>query len=224
MPGSQGERELQRRVGSAARANAFYDNQVLDRLNEKMCTFIGRQEFVFVATADASGNCDCSFRAGLPGFVRVLDDRTLAYPEYRGNGVMASLGNIVENRHVGLLFVDFFRSTVGLHVNGSAQFVENADLRRRADLPDAVHADLKGENGRTPERWVLVDVEEAFIHCSKHVPLMQKLDKAIHWGTDDPASKGGDYFHAKESSRQRADLARTAAGNGDLEACDAVVR
>jgi predicted pyridoxine 5'-phosphate oxidase superfamily flavin-nucleotide-binding protein len=58
---------------------------------------------VFVATADANGNCDCSPRFGISGFVIILDDKTLAYPEYRGNGVFASLGNIIDNPHIGEL-------------------------------------------------------------------------------------------------------------------------
>jgi hypothetical protein len=75
---------------------------------------------VLVATADAKGECDCSLRAGLPGFIQVLNDRNLVYPEYRGNGVMASLGNLQENPHIGLMFIDFVSEVIGLHVNGTA--------------------------------------------------------------------------------------------------------
>jgi hypothetical protein len=128
MPGSRGEHELQERYGTVARARSFYRRQVLDRLNAGMREFIARQEMCFVATADATGGCDCSFRAGPPGFVRVLDERTLVYAEYRGNGVMASLGNLGENPHVGMLFVDFAQDVIGLHVNGSARVVETAEL------------------------------------------------------------------------------------------------
>jgi uncharacterized protein len=66
-------------------------------LKEQMMSFIARQEIAWIATADSHGECDCSFRAGPPGFVQVLDARTLRYPEYRGNGIMASLGNILDN-------------------------------------------------------------------------------------------------------------------------------
>ena len=116
QPGSAGEHVLQQTYGTRARAESFYRNQVLEQLNLVMQEFIARQEMVFIATADAGGECDSSFRAGRPGFVRVLDERTMAYPEYRGNGVLASLGNISENAHVGMLFLDFFDSTIGLHV------------------------------------------------------------------------------------------------------------
>ncbi len=199
LPGSRGEHELQRRDGGEKRARAFYEKQVLDSLNASMREFIARQEMVFVATADSNGECDCSLRAGLPGFVRVLDETTLLYPEYRGNGVMASLGNISENSHVGMFFADFFNSTIGLHVNGTARIVENSDLPDEVDLSEEVKTDLAVTGGRKPERWVVVKVEEAYIHCSKHIPLLKKLDKAVHWGTDDEAHKGGDYFGVKSS-------------------------
>src|SRR5215211_5295088 len=69
-PGSRGEQDLQRRYGSEERARRFYEQQMLDRLNERMIQFIGRQEMVWIATADGHGECDCSFLAGPPGFVR----------------------------------------------------------------------------------------------------------------------------------------------------------
>jgi predicted pyridoxine 5'-phosphate oxidase superfamily flavin-nucleotide-binding protein len=200
VPGSDGEHRLQEQYGTQARARAFYDHQMLDRLSASMCGFIARQAMLFIATADGHGECDCSFRAGPPGFVQVLGPKTLLYPEYRGNGVLASLGNIAENAHIGMLFVDFVDSTVGLHVNGRAAIVENDDLDV-ASLPDTVREALAVTGGRTPERWVAVAVEEAYIHCSKHVPALVKFDKTIHWGTDDRAKKGGDYFRVKHAPR-----------------------
>lgn len=191
-PGSQGEHELQESLGTLKRARAFYGNQVLDHVNPQMCEFLARQEMMFVATADGAGNCDCSFRAGPPGFVKVLDEGTLAYPEYRGNGVMASMGNLVENARIGLLFLDFFETTVGLHVNGTARIVER----------DALPAPEESHRQEVPQAWlwVVIDVDEAYIHCSKHVPRLSKLSKDIDWGTDDPIKKGGDFFKAKRSS------------------------
>jgi len=200
LPGSHGEHELQKRHGTCKRASAFYKKQVLDHINDTMRQFIARQEMVFVATADSSGECDCSLRAGFPGFLHVLDEKTLLYPEYRGNGVMASLGNVSENPHVGLFFADFFDSTLGLHVNGKAKVAENDELLGWLDLPENVRRDVLATDGRRPERWVVVDVEEAYIHCSKHVPRLQKLDKTIHWGSDDEGHKGGDGFNVGRSS------------------------
>ena len=207
LPGSEGEHRLQQTHGTARRAQAFYQHQMLDHLSERMRAFLARQEMMFVSTADAAGNCDCSIRAGLPGFVHVADERTLAYPEYRGNGVMASLGNLSENPRIGLLFVDFFDSTVGCHVNGNVRLVENeallaAEAPYPASLRQAAHeASMEKDGGRRPERWVLVQVEEAYIHCSKHIPLLMKRPKEIAWGTDDQTAKGGDFFKVKDLPR-----------------------
>ena len=207
LPGSSGEHRLQRLHDTVRRARAFYNHQMLDHLNERMRAFIAERELMFISTADAAGNCDSSIRAGLPGFVAVLDERHLAYPEYRGNGVMASLGNLSENPRIGLLFVDFFGSTVGCHINGRARIVENATLLAPgAAFPQAFRAvagaALEVTNGgQKPERWVFVEVEEAYIHCSKHIPRFARCDKEISWGTDDPASKGGDFFQAKDLPR-----------------------
>jgi uncharacterized protein len=214
MPGSIGEHALQERYGTVSRARGFYDHQVLDHLNDRMQAFVTRAEMVFVATADASGEADCSFRAGEPGFVCVLGERTLLYPEYRGNGVMGSLGNITENGHVGLLFIDFCGDAIGLHVNGRATLTENAELLARADLPAGVLAGLRQQGGRRPECWVGVDVVEAYIHCSKHIPqLVERAAVPRAWGTDDVVRKGGDHFRAKHSSRPWVD------GGADVRAC-----
>jgi predicted pyridoxine 5'-phosphate oxidase superfamily flavin-nucleotide-binding protein len=195
-PGSNGEHTLQKKFGVEKRAQAFYSNQVLDHLNHLMLEFVATQEIVFVSTADTNGECDCSLRAGDAGFVHSLDPKTLVYPEYRGNGVMASMGNILENPHIGMMFVDFVKDTVGLHVNGKAEILENDELLKRDNLPDKVLEDMKRRR-RKPERWVLVEVEEAYMHCSKHIPLYKKLDKSMQWGTDDVKVKKGDYFLAK---------------------------
>ncbi|MGR9054269.1 MAG: globin domain-containing protein, partial [Gammaproteobacteria bacterium] len=132
---------------------------------------------------------------GKPGFIRVLGDNYLMYPEFRGNGVYANAGNISENPHIAMLMIDFFRDTVGLHVNGKARFIENDEIRQYAEmLPEDVIEEINLEGNKCPERWVMVEVEEAYIQCSKHLPLLKKAEKAIDWGTDSVAAKGGDYF------------------------------
>lgn len=196
-PGSSGEQHAQERFGTSGRAAAFYANQVLPRLNQSMQEFIARMEMAFIATADANGNCDCSFRAGAPGFVQVLDEKTLAYPEYRGNGVLASLGNILENPHIGLIFLDYYQTTVGLHVNGSARVLDPGEAAALPNLPPGMIEAAQIKGGRHPEAWVLICVEEAYIHCSKHVPLLTRLEKQIAWGTDDERLKGGNFFKVK---------------------------
>jgi predicted pyridoxine 5'-phosphate oxidase superfamily flavin-nucleotide-binding protein len=212
MPGSIGEHALQERYGTVPRARGFYDHQMLDHLNDRMQEFVGRMEMVFIATADGAGEADSSFRAGPPGFVCVLDERTVVYPEYRGNGVMGSLGNIAENGHIGLMFIDFCGDAIGLHINGRASILENNDLMLRADLTGAVIDGLLEQGGRRPERWVCVDVVEAYIHCSKHIPqLVKRSDVPQAWGTDDVVRKGGDYFKAKHSPRPWVDAVAPAA-------------
>jgi uncharacterized protein len=190
-PGSAGEHLLQERFGTRERAERFYGTQVLDHLNERMCEFIGRQEMMFVATADTRGECDSTFRAGPPGFVCVLEPGRVAWPEYRGNGVMASLGNIAENAHVGILFVDFFQDIIGLHVNGTAVIV--GDNLMRAAYPELP---VDPAPGRRPERWVTVTIVEAYIHCAKHIPRLAKVPRDRAWGVDDAKRKGGDFFGA----------------------------
>jgi uncharacterized protein len=204
-PGSLGEHILQEQYGTKQRAARFYHDQFSDQLTPKMIEFIGRMEMAFIATSDMAGECDCSFRAGTAGFLRVLDERTIAYPEFRGNGVMASLGNLLENRHVGMLMIDFTHDLIGLHVNGDAEIVTPALMRA---LDRALPEQAEGP-GRRPVQWVLVRVTEAYIHCSKHIPKLVPQSRVRHWGTDNPRHKGGDYFGvtAQEAAGRQAEPA-----------------
>ncbi|MFE0374051.1 pyridoxamine 5'-phosphate oxidase family protein [Streptomyces inhibens] len=214
-PGSDGEHLVQQRLGTTERADRFYGDQVLDHLNARMQEFVARQEMFFLATADRHGECDSTFRAGPPGFVRVLDARTLAYPEYRGNGVMASIGNISENPRLGILMIDFTRDRIGLHVNGRARVVMDEEMR-------ANHAGLPVDPipGRRAQLWVTVEVEEAYIHCAKHIPHLQKVPAqqrgARAWGTDDFKRKGGDFFGAAAEAGERLPFQRTERKNEHL--------
>jgi predicted pyridoxine 5'-phosphate oxidase superfamily flavin-nucleotide-binding protein len=204
LPGSHGEHLLQERYGSVSRARAFYQKQMLHHINPHMRQFVAKQEMLFLATSDGKGECDCSLRVGEKGFLRVLDERTLLYPEYRGNGVHASLGNIVENPHVALMLLDFFRAGIGLHVNGRASIWTPEELVQAGRLP-VDNPQTAAAGSRQPELWIMVAVEEAYIHCSKHIPLFVKRPKEIDWGTDDVRKKGGDYFHAKGCDRPWSD-------------------
>jgi len=174
---------------------------MLDHLNPTMCEFLTNQEIVFIATSDANGECDCSFRNGPPGWVRVINEKTLAFPEYRGNGVFASMGNIMENPHIGMIFVDFFDSTVGLHVNGKVRIFMDQKILGSGLFPEDLKKNVPKKGGLKAECWVIVEVEEAYIHCSKHIPHLKKMDKEIHWGTNKEVYKGGDKFKAKKSPR-----------------------
>jgi uncharacterized protein len=195
---SRGEHLVQGKLGSGDRADTFYLKQMQDHLNPWMCKFIEDQEMVFIASANGSGECESSFRAGPRGFFQVLDERTLIYPEFPGNSVFASLGNIIENAHIGLLFLDFFDHTIGLHVNGKAHMIFQEELLRQFECSLKDREALNGGADPGAVLWVAVEVEEAYIHCGKHIPRLAKLDKEMIWGTDDPGQKGGDFFHIAE--------------------------
>ncbi|WP_329389857.1 pyridoxamine 5'-phosphate oxidase family protein [Streptomyces sp. NBC_01351] len=185
--GSAGEHHLQQQLGTADRAARFYDQQVRSCLTPAMRGFIARQAMVFLATADSHGECDASFRAGPPGFVHVIDEQTLAYPEFHGNGVLASAGNITENPHLGMLFVDFTHHHVGLHVNGVAHVHRDRELRH---IHPGLPADIAP--GRSPDIWVRLTVEEAYIHCSKFIPHLEPAHRPTRHDASRP--KDPDYF------------------------------
>lgn len=188
-PGSAGEHLIQDRDDTRDRAERFYRTQFATALTPRMIEFISRMELAFIATSDSRGECDSSMRAGAPGFIRVLGTSTLAYPEYRGNGVLASLGNIAENPHIGIFLVDFTRDLIGLHVNGEARILTRQEMQLLdPGVPDETSP------GRRAEHWVAVRVEEAYVHCSKHIPKLVPGPRVRHWGTDNPRHKGGDFF------------------------------
>ncbi len=205
LPGSDGEHALQIELGTEKRALGFYNNQMLDYLNDEMQKFIAKQSIMFVASSDTHGECDCTFRGGEPGFVRVIDKKRIVWPEYRGNGVTASGGNVRENPHLGILFMDFVESTMGLHINGKAWLSAEGSFE---GLPEDVQNFINDENatigGKKPVFWFLLEVEEAYAHCAKHVPQYVPAEKVLDWGTDDVVKKGGDFFKVKAEKRNNA--------------------
>jgi uncharacterized protein len=187
-PGSAGEHELQAELDTVGRALQFYENSMHERLNETMQRFVADRIMFFLATADGEGRTDCSPRIGPRGFVTVLSDTRVAYPEYRGNGVHASLGNIRENPYASFTFIDWWETTVGLHLNGRVTIHES--------VPEAV--DPTGID--RPKCWVLLDLEEAYIHCAKHVPRLSIDSFDPPWGTDDSAAKRTGFFDDPDRS------------------------
>jgi predicted pyridoxine 5'-phosphate oxidase superfamily flavin-nucleotide-binding protein len=105
-----------------------------DEIGESERGFIERVDMFFVATADAEGRPNCSYKGGAPGFVRVVDARTIAFPSYDGNGMYLSMGNLAQNHHVGVLFIDFERGN-RVRVNGTASIDENDPLM--SEYPEA---------------------------------------------------------------------------------------
>lgn len=189
-PGSDGEHLLQDLFGTRDRAQRFYRDQMLDSLTPTMIEFLGAQTQMIVATADLSGRPDASVRFGEAGFVKALDDRTICWPELRGNGVMTTLGNLVKNPWAHVMFLDE-DERIGLHLRGEASLVEAHMMAEEHPEIGTAHT-----SGRPPERWVVLRLESSYIHCRKHFP---RTDAPIDWGTDDVRAKGGDYFGAKST-------------------------
>lgn len=126
--------------------------------------FIERCPMFFVATADARGYPDCSYKGGLPGFVRVIDGRTLAFPDYDGNGMYRSWGNVIVNPHVGLLFIDF-ENPKRIRVNGTAQI--SADDALRSEFPDSVFI-------------VRVTAERIFPACPRYIHKLKLVEHSVY--------------------------------------------
>ena len=117
----EGNRELQARFGSVALADRLLEKTHRTAFTDADKAFIESQSFFFLATANAEGQPDCSFKGGAPGFVKVIAPDLLIYPDYDGNGMFKSLGNIKSNSRVGLLFVAMTERPKRLRVLGTAE-------------------------------------------------------------------------------------------------------
>src|SRR5688500_5404579 len=116
-----GSRELQDRFDTRRLADRLEERNGRDHMTPDDAAFVERMDMFFLATADADGQPQCSYKGGDPGFVRVLDPTTLAFPNYDGNGMFLSWGNALVNPRVGLLFIDFVAQRPSrLRVEGSA--------------------------------------------------------------------------------------------------------
>ena len=154
--------------------------------------FIASRSMMFVATADAQGRPECSYKGGLPGFIQVLDDRTLAFPDYDGNGMYRSWGNVLVNPAIGLLFLDFEQPR-RLRVNGSA--VITADDPLRADFPGSVFI-------------VRVTASRIFPNCPRYLHRMRLVEYSAYAPRPDydppvPAWKTFDTFRDALPARDR---------------------
>ena len=125
-----GSRELQDRYDTRRLADRLAAVKVHDRFTADDRAFVERLDMFFLATADAAGQPTCSYKGGDPGFVRVIDDRTLAFPNYDGNGMYLSMGNLSTNPAVGLLFIDFELQR-RMRVDGTAEIVPGDELLAR---------------------------------------------------------------------------------------------
>ena len=130
----EGSRQLQDRFDTRRLADRIDERIVRETIDEDDRAFIESCDMVFVATADAEGRPQCSYKGGDPGFVRVLDERTIALPVYDGNGMYLTAGNALVNPHVGLLFIHF-EERRRLRLNGVASVSDDDPLL--AEYPEA---------------------------------------------------------------------------------------
>lgn len=181
--------------------------KIADRLNELTRQFVERSPFVCVATARPDGGLDVSPRGDPPGFVRILDERTLLLPDRPGNRIADTLTNLLEDPRIALLFLipgvgDTFR------VNGRARIVDDPELL----TPSAV-------DGKVPRLGLLVSIEEAYIQCSKALIRSDLWNPEHHVDRSELPSSGEilrsvreDEFDAEQYDRERAE--RYARGDG----------
>lgn len=175
-------RPISDRLESLARTAFTADDQA----------FIERMPYFFLATADAEGRPDCSFKGGTPGFVRVTGPSELVFPDYDGNGMFKSLGNILVNVEVGLLFIAMHGRPQRLRVNGTATLSREDPLLERT-----VGAQL----------MIRVAARVIFPNCPRYIPDMQLVDSSIYAprpGVEppEPAWKGFDSFKDHIHPRQ----------------------
>ena len=159
---SAGSRELQDRFDTRRLADRLGEVKVHDRFTPADREFVARLDMFFLATVDATGQPTCSYKGGDPGFVQIVDDRTLAFPNYDGNGMYLSMGNVAETRAVGLLFIDFERQR-RMRVDGIA----------RIDFEDPLLPSY-------PEAQFIVRVEASRIYpnCPRYIHQYQLVERS----------------------------------------------
>ena len=149
----EGSRVLQGRFDSRRLADRIDEHLVRNTIDDDDTAFIERCDMLFLATADGRGRPSCSYKGGDPGFVRVVDERTVAFPSYDGNGMYVSAGNVLVNPHVGLLFINF-EERKRLRLNGIASFHDDDPLLR--DYPGA-------------QIIIRVRAEQVFPNCPRYI-------------------------------------------------------
>lgn len=157
-----GQRALQERFDTRRLADRLEDVKVHAELSDADARFIRARDMLFLATCDPSGQPTCSIKAGDPGFIQVLDPRTIAFPWYDGNGMFLSAGNLATHHAVGLLLVDF-ESQRRLRIEGEARLVD--DLQTLPALPGALFV-------------VQVHVRRIYPNCPRYIPKYQLVERS----------------------------------------------
>ena len=190
----EGMRQLQDARETRPLADRLQQVTVRTAFTDEDRAFIQRSPMFFIATADARGHPDCSYKGGLPGFVHVLDDHTLAIPDYDGNGMYRTWGNVLVNPHVGLLFLDF-ENPKRIRVNGTARVAEDDPLR--TEYPGSVFI-------------VRVTATQIFPNCPRYIHKMQLVEHSayaprLQYTPPVPAWKTFDVFRDALPPRDRSD-------------------
>jgi uncharacterized protein len=158
----EGHRSLQDRYDTRKLADRIEERLVKDVIADGDKAFIEKLPMFFLATCDEQGRPQCSYKGGAPGFVRVVDERTIAFPSYDGNGMYLSSGNVLKNANVGLLFIDF-EGQKRLRLNGVASIDEQDALL--SSYPEA-------------QFIVRVRVEHVFPNCTRYIHRMQFVESS----------------------------------------------
>ena len=157
-----GQRALQDRFDTRRMADVLEERKVKDHIGPSDREFIEARDMFFLATADAEGRPTCSYKGGDPGFVRVVDERTVAFPNYDGNGMYLSMGNVLLNPAVGLLFIDW-EGQRRLRLDGEASLHEDDPLL--AQYPEAQFV-------------VRVAVRAVFPNCPRYIHRMDLVERS----------------------------------------------
>ena len=162
MTFSEDQRYWQDRFDTRRIADRIDELLVSDTIDASARQFVESRDMFFLATCDAEGRPQCSYKGGAPGFVRVVDDHTLAFPVYDGNGMFLSLGNIRSHADVGMLFIDFEQPN-RLRVNGVAT----------VDLDDPLLASMTGAI-----LVVRVRTTHVFPNCPRYIHKMTLVERS----------------------------------------------
>ena len=140
-------------------ATRVQQNIVVNEFADAHKAFIESRDFFFLSTIDHRGYPTCSYKGGSAGFVKVLDNTTLAFPSYDGNGMFLSMGNIVANSKIGMLFIDF-ETPQRIRVHGEAKVVMDGPLLELFPKADMV---------------VRMELTEVFVNCPRYIHQYQRL-------------------------------------------------
>jgi predicted pyridoxine 5'-phosphate oxidase superfamily flavin-nucleotide-binding protein len=155
-------RSLQDRFDTRRLADRMEEALVHDTITPSEKALIESRDMFFLATVDANGHVNCSYRGGDPGFVRVVDEHTIAFPNYDGNGMYLSMGNVLTTRQVGILFIDF-ENPRRMRYNGDATIDFNDPLK--AEYPEA-------------QFIIRVRAREIFTNCARYIHRMKLVQRS----------------------------------------------